>query len=333
MPSSPGIPAPDTSYSLDGGTPVIYQERQDGNMHWDVPFYKSPKLPQGEHTLVITYLHSVAAYLIDHILVVYDTSAPSPSTNPTPTIASTTGKNPTLTTSAVAAAATSASASAMSGISVRVTSANGTVVTLTVTSSGLLSGTPTATLSGSPISVSEPSTVNATQNKTSTILGAALGVLGGIMVLLCILYLCRRVKRRQKIGSICECNTLILCSLIRNARCNADYFIPSSSVTPTDNPVFMSQVQHSENGLRPEAFVSSPYDFRVSNHATQHTTNSTSSAEQGAASTESSFTANPSNDRLLSPSPPPYEPPSYTQGSTTASDTHIRNPLPSKLRH
>jgi len=290
-------------------------------MHWDVPFYKSQKLPQGEHTLVITYLHNVAAYLIDHILVVYETSAPSPSTSSTPSITSTTVKNPTMTTSAPTTTATTTS---MSGISVHVISANGTVVTQTVTSPGLLSGTATSTLSGSPISISEPNTVNATQNKTSTILGIALGVLGGIMVLLCILYLCRRVKRRRKIGSICECNISML-----NVRCNADHLISSAAPTGPASENMYSR------GLHPVAFVSTPSDSRVSNHATQHTQSSTS-VEQGAASTrslESSYAANQSNDRLLSPSPPPYEPPSYVEGSTTPSDTHIRNPLPSKLRH
>ncbi len=212
MPKSPGIPPPDTSYSIDGGTPVIFQESQDGSMHFNQQFYKSATLSPGEHTLVITYLHNVAAYLLDYIFVVYETPAPSPSTTSTPTITPTTAKDPTLTTRIAT--------TIMNGNSVHVTSTNGTVVTMTITSAALLSGTPTAsaTLSANPISVSN--TVTANQNKTSTILGTALGVLGGIMVLLCILYIYRRVRRRRKMGSVCECNTFIM-----NVRCNADHLI------------------------------------------------------------------------------------------------------------
>ena len=83
-PAHVGFANPISSYSVDGSTPVNYRANQTQSVQFNQQFYKSPVLPDGDHTLVVTNtLYSDALYLDYFIIQPANETSSSPSSSPT----------------------------------------------------------------------------------------------------------------------------------------------------------------------------------------------------------------------------------------------------------
>jgi len=71
--------SPQSSYSVDGSTPVTYQAVQNPSVQYSVRFYVSPLLPNGQHTLSVTNLITSDSLFLDYFLVLRADDDTSPS--------------------------------------------------------------------------------------------------------------------------------------------------------------------------------------------------------------------------------------------------------------
>lgn len=209
MPVSPGVPPPISSYSIDGGSPTIYDEYQDQNDHPDQQFYQSPILSNAQHTLVLTnVLGNHAAYFLDYFLVVSGNSPASPASTvttvvtsgvaqlATPTKTSTNPGNPSAVSSS-----TPSKASMLSTMSI-----NGTVYTVTISQSPS-SLSPSS--SGLMVFSSDSQSSNL-KGQAGLIVGSSIGAVAVIILLAILIFFWLRRRRRTKDDwrIVSECTSL-----------------------------------------------------------------------------------------------------------------------------
>ena len=82
--------APQSNYSIDGSPPDTYQAVQTSSVQYSTRFYASPRLSNGQHTLLVTNLITSDFLFLDYFLVLRadpDTAPPQllPSTGRLPT--------------------------------------------------------------------------------------------------------------------------------------------------------------------------------------------------------------------------------------------------------
>jgi len=71
--------SPQSSYSVDGNSPVTYQAVQSSSVQYSVRFYASPLLPNGQHTLFVTNLITSDSLFLDYFLILRADNDTSPS--------------------------------------------------------------------------------------------------------------------------------------------------------------------------------------------------------------------------------------------------------------
>lgn len=68
--------APQSNFSIDGGSSATYQAVQRPTVQYSTRFYTSPLLPNGEHTLVVTNLITSDSLFLDYFTVLRDENGP-----------------------------------------------------------------------------------------------------------------------------------------------------------------------------------------------------------------------------------------------------------------
>ena len=218
MAASPGVPAPVSSYSIDGGTPTIYNEAQDGNQYYNQEFYQSPVLSDGPHTIVVTNVYgNHAAYFLDYFLVVADdggdtssgtTTSPAPivttvvtqtTTPPTSGTATTPGistvtQNPSFTSDHSSAISNKIPAGSVSQI-LSTTAINGTVYTVTIIPSTGLGNSFTTT---SPDSAAEAISPGSNSKNHTGVIAGSIAAVAAVILSALVVYCWLRSRRRRR---------------------------------------------------------------------------------------------------------------------------------------
>ncbi|KAL0952546.1 hypothetical protein HGRIS_006804 [Hohenbuehelia grisea] len=61
--------APVSTYTIDGGTPTVFNPTLDAQLHRNATFYSSPTLQDDEHTLTVTCITDTIHFWFDYLLV------------------------------------------------------------------------------------------------------------------------------------------------------------------------------------------------------------------------------------------------------------------------